>query len=194
MVISSHRSDRLTGQTSVFVTRCGARRERPTRSMITPLSPSVGTANTSSRGSCGSTQSRKTNFRRSTSFAHLGIGEILAATGGFPVRFSDSQQQGATMRICKGNNFCEYLVFCSITYFGCRHFPMDLEFVLLPAGFSLNSICSPSGTLEAINALMSSMPIWSAGLESTSITGSFLQYLEICECRVHGRRSSGSGG
>ena len=179
MLISSHLSARRTGQTSVFVTRWGAFRERPTRIMTTPLSPSVGAAKISNTGSCGSTQSRNISFRRSANSAHCGMGEISAATGGL---LFDSLIPNSKAPPCA---FAKATASSSIWVFA--RSPIELWSDIQGSGepfpfagkVSLNSICSPSGTCESIKYSMSEMSISSLGLESTGINGLLLQSASI---------------
>ena len=172
MVIPSHRSERRIGQTRVGLTRCGASLDRAMRITMTPASPLVGTEKISSAGSCGSTQLRNTSFRRSANSAHRGIGEIPAATGGFA---EDSSIPSTKAPPCA---FAKATASSSIAFLARSPIlspPVIHGSCPLAGRLSLNSICSPSGTSEEIRASTSSMPTWSAGLESAPITGPFLR-------------------
>ena len=168
MVISSHRSERRIGQTRVGLTRCGASLDRPMRITTTPASSLVGTEKISSAGNCGSTQSRNTSFRRSANSAHLGIGDLSVATVEHSLIPSTKAPPCAFAKATASSSIAflaSLTIFLSVIHGSCP-----------PAGrLLLNSICSPSGTSEEIKASISSMPTWSAGLESAPITGSFLR-------------------
>ena len=168
MDISSHRSARLIGHIRVVVILWGASRDGASRTMITPPSPSVGTENISSLGSCGSTRSRNTNLRRSTNAAHCGIGMISVATGGLvfdslmPIRRAPPYAFANATASERIDSFARSPIFS---------LPSIQESTPRPfAGrVSLNSICSPSGTCESIKACTSPLSICSAGLERTAV-------------------------
>ena len=145
--------------------------------MTTPQSQSpVGTPNTSIRGICGSTQSRKTRLRRSANSAHRGIAVISSATPGL-ASSSDSRipsTKAPPYALANATASSTIFFFAERPIRSVPHSQGSVE----PSSVgrhSLNSICSPSGTSESINSSRSAVLIWSAGFVSTEITNLFPQ-------------------